>query len=785
MQITAKSLLASFIALLLVLTLSPFVAYADETVLESTPQEYDVEIGPTLDSTSDPQKENSYRFENGERITSEDGAATDTESILSTFSAVVNPEGYTVFNWFDKFSKGYYTGTNAYKGIDVSEHNGTINWKTVKASGVDYAIIRCGYGQNSKSQDDDQWINNVRGCINNGIPFGVYIYSYATNTTRAASEADHVLRCLKDAGLNPSKVGYPIYFDMEDASTIGSDYAAMATAFCDKIKAAGYVPGVYANKTWFNEKLTASCFDSWTKWVAEWNASKGLTYTGLSNFTSGNGMWQFSDYGTVPGINSKAVDLDYTFMKPKFNVAFASIRTSGMMRNVTGKALSPSITVKLDGKMLKAGTDYTISYKKQGTSSATTTAPSAAGVYEVTITGTGTYSGVRSLGNMTIYPKPNIDTSFACRLSSVANQSLLLDAAGASPQVGANISLWSNKNQNNQMWYIVPDGNGYYMVKSAAKQNLVLDATGSSPQNGANITAWTDKKQNNNNQKWILVESNGSFVFRNAANNSLALDATGSNPKIGANVTAWTSKNSDNQKWKISKMNDLAAAVVTPSGMVRNKTGQQLKVTTSTSLAGKQLKEGTDYTILYNGGTTPPTSTGNYSVSIKGKGAYTGTKTVGTMRIVDPPALSNSSRYNITSASNTRFILDAVGAKPALGANVSIWTKNGGDNQKWYFMPDGEGYYTIKSAANQDYVLDAAGANPALGANISVWSRKNNQLNQKWTIESDGKGSWVIRNAANSNLVLDAHGKTPSLGANVTAWSSNDGNNQKWKINAA
>ena len=100
-------------------------------------------------------------------------------------------------------------------------------------------------------------------------------------------------------------------------------------------------------------------------------------------------------------------------------------------------------------------------------------------------------------------------------------------------------------------------------------------------------------------------------------------------------------------------------------------------------------------------------------------------------------------------------------------------------------MPDGEGYYTNKSAANHDYVLDAAGANPALGANISVWSRKNNQLNQKWTIESDGKGSWVIRNAANSNLVLDAHGKTPSLGANVTAWSSNDGNNQKWKINAA
>ena len=522
MQTVVKSFIAFFTTFLLALIIVPFAtAYADETIAPEV-NEYSTEIGPLVSVTGDPQEENSYRFVNGERLSSVDGALTENKGGLSTFSAIVNPEGHTVFDWFDKFSKGYYTGTNAFKGIDVSEHNGVIDWKKVKASGVDYAIIRCGYGQNSKSQDDDRWIQNVQGCIKEGIPFGVYIYSYATNATRAAGEADHVLRCLKDAGLNPSKLGYPVYFDMEDASTIGSDYAAMATAFCDKIKAAGYVPGIYANKSWFTTKLTASCFNNWTKWVAEWNASSGLTYKGLSNFTSGNGMWQFSDYGKVPGIPGHAVDLDYTFMKPKYNVGFASVTTSGMVRNATGGALSPSISVKVDGKTLKNGTDYTVSFTKDGKT--TTTAPSAAGTYAVSITGTGLYSGKKSIGNMVIYAKPNINTSFACKISSVSDGKLVLDASGATPKVGSNVSIWTSNGGNNQAWHLEADGNGYYLIKSAANTGYMLDASGASPKNGANISVWTNNK--GNNQKWILVESDGSYTLINAANNSLVLDAS-------------------------------------------------------------------------------------------------------------------------------------------------------------------------------------------------------------------------------------------------------------------
>lgn len=780
MQTKLKSSIAFFVAFLLAFTLAPIAAYADNDEQNASPEEYSTEIGPLLDSTSDPQEENSYRYESGERILSSDGART--EQTLSTFSVITNPEGYKVFNWFDKFSKGYYTGTNAFKGIDVSEHNGLIDWKKVKASGVNYAIIRCGYGQNSTSQDDKQWINNVKGCIANGIPFGVYVYSYATNTTKAASEADHVLRCLKDAGLNPSKVGYPVYYDMEDKSTIGSDYAAMATTFCDKIKAAGYIPGVYANKSWFNEKLTASCFNNWTKWVAEWNTTIGLTYSGLSNFTSGNGMWQFSDYGTVPGINSKAVDLDYTFMKPKYNIAFASYNVSGMMRNVTGSALEPKVTVKLDGKTLAKKTDYTISYKNKKTGSTTTNAPTSAGTYEVTVSGAGLYSGTRSLGDMNIYDKPNIDTSMPFRLSSVASSNLVLDAAGGSPKSGANVSVWTINNGSNQMWYLESDGAGCYWIKNAASPNYVLDASNGSPKNGANISVWTKNK--GNNQKWVLDGSTGEYVIRNAANNSLVLDASGGVPKSGANVTAWTSSNGKNQKWKLTTMNDLSAANVSAKGMVRNTTGQQLLPTVTVTIGGKQLKEGTDFTVLFGGETTAPIKAGTYTVTVQGKGSYKGTHSVGKMRLVDAPSISTSTKYRLLSAAGGGYLLDAAGGTPKMGANATIWSNNNGDNQKWYFMSDSKGYYTIKNAKVQSYVLDAAGGTPRIGSNVSVW-KTNDGLNQKWIIDTADNGSFVLRNAANPELVLDASGGKPKIGANVTAWTYNGGKNQKWQLKAS
>ena len=266
---------------------------------------------------------NSWRFFHGELVLSDSGASTDN---LGTFeeaaadsadgvmacSVETNGNGWPVYNWFDQFNRGYCSGVGAYKGVDVSEWQGKINWAKVKTAGVDFAILRCGY---ASTYPDKQWHNNVQGCLSSGMPFGVYLYSRATSPEEASKEADFVISQLKSEYLTGADLAFPVYFDMEDSKMVGKNYAAIAQAFFDKLTAAGYPVGTYANLSWWNKRLTSPVFDKYSKWVAAYNASTGLTYEPMSNFSEGNGVWQFSDYGSIPGISGR-VDLNYTYMAP-------------------------------------------------------------------------------------------------------------------------------------------------------------------------------------------------------------------------------------------------------------------------------------------------------------------------------------------------------------------------------------------------------------------------------------------------------------------------------------
>ena len=194
-------------------------------------------------------------------------------------------------------------------GIDVSVWQGDINWSKVAGS-VDFAIIRCGYGSNYASQDDKRWLANAKGCKNAGIPMGVYLYSYATNTSMARSEAMHVVRCLREAGLKESDLALPIYLDMEDSSTIGSNYVAIFEAFRSTLAENGYANvGVYANCNWWRNYLSGISLDSSLRWVAHWHVSDPFSsYEDLRS--KGYGVWQYSSEATVPGI-SGTVDGNY------------------------------------------------------------------------------------------------------------------------------------------------------------------------------------------------------------------------------------------------------------------------------------------------------------------------------------------------------------------------------------------------------------------------------------------------------------------------------------------
>lgn len=186
------------------------------------------------------------------------------------------------------------------KLIDVSVHQGQIDWGKVK-NHIDGAIIRCGYGSDYAHQDDKRFIQNVEACIQHGIPFGVYLYSYANTINAAKSEAAHVLRLLEPY---KNDLSYPVYYDLEEAGT-ENGAVERAIVFGDIIESKGYWCGIYANQYWWRTYLKSG-LDRFTKWVAKYSDSKPSGISGTYD------IWQYSSKGTVPGIEGK-VDMNICY----------------------------------------------------------------------------------------------------------------------------------------------------------------------------------------------------------------------------------------------------------------------------------------------------------------------------------------------------------------------------------------------------------------------------------------------------------------------------------------
>lgn len=190
------------------------------------------------------------------------------------------------------------------KGIDVSKWQGKIDWEKVSKTDVKFVIIRCGYGDNIKSQDDKYFMENVAACEKYGIPYGIYLYSYAKNVKMAKSEVKHVLRLIKEAKAKPT---YPVYLDMEDNSQYvlkNKTLTEIADYFCSSMVKEGYKAGVYANLNWWTNKLNDKSFNQWYRWVAQYNSN--CSYKGIYQ------MWQSTSEGEVNGIYG-GTDINFLF----------------------------------------------------------------------------------------------------------------------------------------------------------------------------------------------------------------------------------------------------------------------------------------------------------------------------------------------------------------------------------------------------------------------------------------------------------------------------------------
>ena len=221
----------------------------------------------------------------------------------------------------DDFYK--YFGGEDMKGIDVSVHNGNIDWSKVKADGIEFAILRAGFGRLEK-QKDEKFEHNYAGAKAAGIPIGAYWYSYAMTPEEAKLEADVFLKVIKG-----KQFEFPVYFDLEEKKQfdLGKEkVSAIMRAFLEKVEKAGCFVGLYGSASSLTTHTADDIKSHYTIWLAHW--------VDKTNYSGAYGIWQYSEKGKVDGISGN-VDLDICYKDFP-----AIIKGKGL--NGWGKAANPT-----------------------------------------------------------------------------------------------------------------------------------------------------------------------------------------------------------------------------------------------------------------------------------------------------------------------------------------------------------------------------------------------------------------------------------------------------------
>lgn len=216
--------------------------------------------------------------------------------------------------------KRYFFNANGAKaslfGADFSKHQGTIDWASVKQSGVEFVILRAavrGYGSSGNLMTDSQIAANIEGALSQNIDVGIYVFSQAVTTEEAVEEAERALDIIKGYDIK-----LPVYFDSEYSGAPNrtgradgltkAERTSLAIAFCETVRNAGYKPGVYASKSFFYNNLGYAAFQSrgYEIWLAHHISS-------VTDFKYPYNIWQYTSKGSIGGVQSEYADLDIAY----------------------------------------------------------------------------------------------------------------------------------------------------------------------------------------------------------------------------------------------------------------------------------------------------------------------------------------------------------------------------------------------------------------------------------------------------------------------------------------
>lgn len=669
--------------------------------------------------------------------------------------------------------------------IDVSGWQGDIDWAKAKADGVEGAIIRLGYGEGNNADKKAQ--RNISECKRLGIPFGIYWYSYADTPALAKEEGTDVVAKLKQFGVNPSDLAYPVYYDLEKWTWEGHQpptdpnvYNNIVNNWYSALQSAGYKNlGVYSYTSYLQGPLKHADIYAKTTWVAQYGARMGF-----DSFPTNSRGWQYTSSGKVDGISG--------------NVDMNAFGNKTYVNGGSSNDLQAAIDVRKMTAVTIPNGNYYINVRSKVASSVDIPSGSAADSTVIQL-----YSGNASKAQQFTFTRQS-DESY--EIVNV-NSGKALDVRNGVAENNAIVQQYSRNNSQAQRWFIRDSGAGYYL--QSALGNWVLDLSGGNTADGAAIRLYAP---NGTASQLFVVSSSDvsittgvSMIITSVANKKLVTDVTSASTANGARVQLYSSNNTNAQKYRFESIGNGTYKIVNVNS------GKVLDVSGGSTANGAALQQYTNNNTVaqqwtvrnYGSGKVALVSVNaNKAVDIPNGNAvqqaqlqlYSPNGTVAQQWLVAKAPLTLRERLNETAAKhrqdlpdgtyifgsklNTSMKMDVSGASRSNYGNVQIWAGNGTNAQKWKVTHDSNGYVTLTSV-NSGKVLDVNGGVSTNGTNVQQYD-SNGTYAQKWIAVKNFDGSYTFQSALAENVVLDVNCGSSANGTNVQLYTSNGTKAQKW-----
>lgn len=661
--------------------------------------------------------------------------------------------------------------------IDVSSWQGDIDWAKAKAGGVEGAIIRLGFGWGNDADAKAQ--RNINECKRLGIPFGIYWYSYAEDASGSRQEGNDVVSKLRQFGVSPNDLKYPVYYDLESWTWTGHTppndpnvYNGIVNAWYGALQSGGYQNlGVYSYTSYLQGPLNNANIYAKTRWVAQYGPQMEFTAFG----TNDRG-WQYTSSGQINGI-SGSVDMN----------AFG---------NKTYAQNSASIDVRKMSAVSIPNGNYYINVRSKVASSVDI--PGASGADSTAIQ---LYSGNGSKAQQFTFTKQS-DGSYV--IVNV-NSGKALDVRNGAAGNNAVVQQYSANGTNAQRWFIRDSGAGYYL--QSALGNWVLDLSGGNTANGAAIRLYTP---NGTASQLFVVSCSGvtvpvdtAVIIKSAGNANLVFDVPSASMANGTRIQLYAANGTNAQRFRFRKIGNGTYGIAnvnsgkvldvyggsTSNGAVLQQYGSNNTVAQQWTV--RDYGSGKISLISVNANKAIDVPGANYASSVALQ-LYAPNGTAAQQWVIAKPKTMRErlneqaamrrqdlpdGTYTFASKLKTSMKMDVYGASRSDCANVQLWAGNGTNAQKWRVMHDANGY-VILTSVNSGKVLDVYGGSDANGANVQQYT-SNGTYAQKWIAVKNADGSYTFQSAL-GNKVLDVSGGSSANGANVRLYQTNGSNAQRW-----